>query len=186
MSQHSNSAGSASWMLDSSTFIHVLMIEKIQILLLLRPSLFFAEYVYKIELGVNAKEDTRRHARRVVSQGKIGIKQLTIDDLDQIAAMSRPRRIGLGELACAIVAEREGGGVLCDDWKCRPFFQNQMSLAQWHSIEDLLIEAAEQRYLTEFELSELQAKLQENQYHCRRDLRFEYLSRLHNSSPKTV
>jgi hypothetical protein len=50
------------WMLDSSTFIHACMIDRIPLLAFLRHPLHFPEYVYRWELGQQAHDSTRGDA----------------------------------------------------------------------------------------------------------------------------
>jgi len=167
-------------MLDSSTFINACYIARIQLLILLRSPIFFPEYVFRVELGVNAHPTTRREAESWVQKKKIGIRQLSLSDLDRISELAAPRRIGLGEIACAIVAEREGGGVLCDDHKGRNWLQSRLATTCWQSVEDFLLHAAELGYVSEFDLQACQETLESNRYLCRYDLRLEHLRRAAN------
>ncbi|MBZ4395925.1 hypothetical protein VZQ01_26785 [Myxococcus faecalis] len=176
------------WMLDSSTFIHSLIIEQTRLVVTLRNPIAFPEYVFKVELlGERAHPETQEIARAVVTSGQITLRNLTLGDLDRIAQLNAPRKAGLGELACAIIAGREGGGVLCDDWKCRNWMSaNTTPLVEWQSIEDVLLEAAERAHLSEYELEDLQKRLLSNRYHCRFDLRNEHLMRsLSRKTPDT-
>jgi predicted nucleic acid-binding protein len=172
--------GVSIWMLDSSTFINTGHIAQVQLLILLRSPLFFPEYVFRVELGANAHQTTRREAQSWVQKKKIGIRQLLLSDLDRISQLAAPRRIGLGEIACAILAEREDGGVLCDDHKGRNWLQSRLSLGCWQSVEDFLLHAAELRYVSEFDLQAFQDTLASNRYQCRYDLRLEHLRRAVN------
>jgi hypothetical protein len=146
----------------------------------LRSPLFFSEYVFRVELGTNAHDSTRTAAAHWVSRGKIGISRLSLTDLDRINQLGTPRRIGLGEIASAILAERNGGGVLCDDWKGRRWLQTRVTLSCWESIEDVLLEAAQFGHVSEFDLDSFQRDLQTARYTCRFDLRFEHLRRIAN------
>lgn len=173
----------ALWLLDSSTFINAIAVGQVRLVVLLRSPIAFPEYVFKAELlGERSHAATRDAAKDIVSSGQIKLTSLTIDDLERIAQLNAPRKAGLGELACAIIAGREGGGVLCDDWKCRNWMSSHVAPVEWHSIEDVLIEAAERSHVSEYELEEFQRKLTSNRYHCRFDLRNEYLMRALNRS----
>ena len=118
-----DSASAALWMLDSSTFINALIIDRVTLLLSLRSPAFFPEYVFRFELGANARDETREGATQAVDRRQVGVQKLTLADLDRIAALGAPRRVGLGELACAVIAQRTGGGVLCDDWRARRWIE---------------------------------------------------------------
>ena len=50
-------------------------------------------------------------------------------------------QIGIGEIACAIIAERQSGGVLCDDRKARRWLADRVAVLKWESIEDILLDA---------------------------------------------
>ena len=163
------------WMLDSSAFIHALIVGRVPLLISLRSPAYFPEYVFRVELGSNAKEETREEAAGSVRRNQIGVKQLTLGDLDRIAALEAPRKIGLGELACAVIAERLAGGVLCDDWRARRWIAIRMPSVTWDSIEGLLLDAAQQDQIGELDLVDFQEELERNCYHCRVDLRMEYL-----------
>jgi hypothetical protein len=168
------------WLLDSSTFIHCCVISRVPLFVLLRSPLFFSEYVFRVELGVNAHDSTRSAAAHWVSRGKIGISSLSLTDLDRINQLGTPRRIGLGEIASAILAERDGGGVLCDDWKGRRWLQTRVTLSCWESVEDVLLDAARSGHVSEFDLDAFQKGLQEARYTCRFNLRLEHLRRIAN------
>ena len=168
------------WMLDSSTFINACIIARVPLFVLLRSPLCFSEYVFRFELGINAHETTRRQAARCVERRQIGIRHLSLSDLDRINELGAPRRIGLGEIACAIIAEREHGGVLCDDWHGRGWLEPRVSWVCWESIEDLLLAAAQSGHVSEFDLDDFQHTLELERYKCRFDLRFEHLRRLAN------
>ena len=163
------------WVVDSSTFIHCCIISRIPLFLVLRSPLYFSEYVFRVELGINAHESTRIEASRWVSRQKIGIKMLSLADLDRINRLGAPRRIGLGEIACAIIAEREAGGVLCDDWRGRGWLEPRVAVNRWESIEDVLLEAARLGHVSEFDLDGFQTTLEEERYMCRYNLRIEHL-----------
>jgi len=165
------------WLLDSSTFINFLVIQRTSLLVRLRAPLYFPEYVFRVELGLNARPPTREHAEEVVRRGAIAIERLSIADLDRLAALSAPRRIGLGEVACAIIAERLGAGVLCDDWKARRWLAEKVRASGWESTEDVLMDAALQLEVSEYELADFQASLTAGRYQCRFELRVEFLQR---------
>ncbi|QDT32005.1 hypothetical protein [Thalassoglobus polymorphus] len=173
------------WMLDSSTFIHVVMIDRLQLLSNLRTPLCFPEYVYRFELGVNAKLRTRQNAKECVRCEQVTVQQLTLEDLERIAELEAPRRIGLGEIACAIIAERNQGGVLCDDRRAKNWLCDRISgSVVWEDTEDFLLNAADLWHISEFDLEEFQSTLRDNLYVCRIDLRQEHLFRLHARNTK--
>ncbi|MFI5366000.1 MAG: hypothetical protein ACHQ4J_10280 [Candidatus Binatia bacterium] len=165
------------WMLDSSTFINALAIDRVALLVLLRSPLFVPEYVLRIELGVNARLQTQEGISEWVRRKKIGVRQLSIGDLERIAQLAAPRRVGVGELACAIIAERDGGGVLCDDWRARRWLEQETTPACWNSIEDVLVDAAGALHVSEYDLVDFQVKLERARYRCRVDLRLAHLQR---------
>lgn len=165
------------WLLDSSTFIHAEIAGQTRLLLLIRKPTYFPSYVYRVELGSNAHEPTRARAQHFVKNGQILLKNLSLEDLDQIAQLKTPRKVGLGELACAIIASRENGVALCDDRKCRNWIKDNLRFTSWQSIEDILLDAAAQSHLSEFELEDIQKLLAKNKYQCQFDLRSEYLIR---------
>lgn len=165
------------WTLDSSTFIHALIVERVALVILLRSPLYFPEYVFRFELGANAHERTRTEAASFVSRNQIGVVNLTLADLDRIASLGALRRIGLGEVACAVIAERRTGGVLCDDWRARGWLEQHTTPQRWDSIDGVLLEAAAKGQIGELDLVDFQRVLEENRYHCRCDLRLEHLQR---------
>jgi hypothetical protein len=167
----------SAWLLDSSTFINFLVIDGIRLLLRLRSPLFLPEYVYRVELGLNAREATRRGVEECIRSGKIGLQQLSVADLDRLASLAVPRQVGLGEIACALIAERASGGVLCDDWRARSWLERYTRPACWNSTEDVLLEAAGVYEISEYDLMSLQLKLEQGRYRCRIDLRLEFLQR---------
>jgi hypothetical protein len=166
------------WMLDSSTFINALAIDRIALVVLLRFGASFPEYIFRVELGANAREATRTAALACVQKQQIGIANLSLADLDRMASLAAPRRIGLGEIACALIAERCSGGVLCDDWSARGWLQERTRPAQWDAIDDVLLDAAARGYIGEHDLVDFQGMLKENKYECRCDLRLAHLQRL--------
>lgn len=166
------------WALDASTFINFAAIARFSVLVRCRRGLRFPEYVFTFELtGPKAKEPTRVAAEQAVQRGDVTLTQLTLTDLGRIAALGAPRRIGLGEIACAIIAERDGAGVLCDDHKAILWLKQSVQPLAWESTEDVLLDAANQLLLSEFDLADAQETLRENRYECRVDLRSEYLQR---------
>jgi hypothetical protein len=168
---------SRTWILDSSTFINFLAIRRTMLLVQLRSPLQFPEYVFRVELGLNAREETRGEAEAAVRAGAVGIQRLSIDDLDRMARLEAPRRIGLGEIACAIIAERLHAGVLCDDWKARRWLSERIAVPGWEATEEILLEAAFQLVVSEYDLVSLEASLATGRYQCRFDLRLEFLRR---------
>jgi hypothetical protein len=164
-------------MLDSSTFINALIVDRVALVVLLRPDLCFPEYVFRFELGVNARESTRAAVGSWVKRKQIGVANLTLADLDRIASLAAPRRIGLGEIACAVIAERREGGVLCDDWRAHAWLKDRTQPKEWHSIDDLLLEAAANGHIGEHDLVEFQITLKQHKYDCRCDLRLAHLQR---------
>lgn len=164
------------WILDSSTFIHAMIVDRVALVTLLRAPLSFPEYVFRIELGADAKDTTRDAAEDHVKRKRIGVEALTLADLDKIASLGAPRKIGLGELACVVIAERLAGGVLCDDWRAKAWLDDQMA-PRWDSIEGVLLDAAGQGYMGELELFDAQRTLARHRYECREDLRLVHLQR---------
>src|SRR5260370_11336260 len=158
------------WMLDSSTFINCCIIARLPLFLILRSPLCFSEYVFRVELGINAHDSTRSEAAQWVARQRIGIKTLSLADLDRINRLGAPRRIGLGEIASAILAEREAGGVLCDDWRGRRWLEPRVTVRRWESIEDVLLEAARFGHVSEFDLDDFQNTLEQERYSCRYNL----------------
>ncbi len=168
------------WMLDSSTFIHACIIDRLSLVALIRTPLECPEYVLRWELGQNARLETQRLAEDALRQGKVRMRQLSLDDLDRIATINAPRRIGLGELACAIVAEREEAGVLCDDRRARRWLSTRVTTVAWETIDDVLLAAAGRGFIDELDLQGYQTTLERNGYHCAYDLQMEFLSRTFN------
>jgi hypothetical protein len=167
-----------SWMLDTSTFINAVVVDRVMLMALLRSPLFFPEFVFRFELGINARAATWAAAAHAVNRKQIGVQQLTLADLDRLSHLSAPRRIGMGELACAIIAERLAGGVLCDDWHAKKWIEGRVTAKCWDSIEGVFLEAAASGHIGELDLVDLQKTLETNRYHCRCDLRMEHLQRL--------
>ena len=165
------------WYLDSSTFINAAAIERINVLVSIRAPISFPEYVYRVELGSNARPGTRTLAEAAVQSGRVTLRQMSLEDLDRISALGAPRRIGLGELTCAVLAERDGGAVLCDDWKARGWLLEKITTLVWHSIEDCLLDAASKFLLDEYDLERDEETLRENRYVCRIKLKEEHLLR---------
>jgi hypothetical protein len=168
------------WMLDSSTFINAIAIERVALLVSLRKPIHFSEYVLRFELGVNARQSTRAEALNWVNRKLIGVESLTLPDLDRIAALAAPRRIGIGEVACAIIAERCAGGVLCDDWRAKGWLEQRTAPHSWDSIEGVLLDAAAAGLIGELDLVDFQKALEIERYKCRVDLRMEHLQRQMN------
>jgi len=177
---NSSSTEISLWMLDSSTFINGCIIGQLPLFVLIRSPIYFSEYVFRVELGINAREKTRRQASMCVERSKIGIRQLSLTDLDRINELGAPRRIGLGEITSAIIAQREAGGVLCDDWRGRSWLERRVPVTRWESVEDLLLHAAHLNHISEFDLEQFQEALESERYKCRYNLRLEHLRRLAN------
>jgi len=172
------------WMLDSSTFIHAMIVGRVMLLASIRSPLSFPEFIFRFELGSDAKAATREEAALAVRRKQIDLQQLTLADLDRLSQLAAPRRIGLGELACAIIAERLAGGVLCDDWDAKKWIEGRVTVKCWDSIEGVFLEAAGAGHIGELDLVDLQRTLETNRYHCRCDLRLEHLQRLLHGSTK--
>lgn len=165
------------WIIDSSTFIHIALVSRIPLLVKLRRPLFFPEYVFRFEL-TNAKHmDSVIAAEKCVNNGSIAVIGLTLEDLVRMVECGEPRSIGLGELACAVIAERKNGGVLSDDHRATSRLRNVVNVLTWNCVEDILIHAAEELLIDEYELDECQTILQRNKYQCRGNLRLEFVSR---------
>ncbi|HVC94727.1 MAG TPA: hypothetical protein VND64_13590 [Pirellulales bacterium] len=154
-----------------------MIVDRVPLLVLLRSPLFFPEYVFRFELGVDARDATRDHAADQVARKRIGVQHLTLSDLDRIASFDAPRKIGLGELACAVIAERLAGGVLCDDWRAKAWLEHRMTPLRWDSIEWVLLDAAAEGCIGELDLVDSQRVLERNQYSCRGDLQLIHLQR---------
>lgn len=163
------------WLLDSSTFINALAVKKAWILSAIRKPLFLPEYVFRIELGTGARRETRQEAQALVSRGQAHIEQLTLRDLERIAELCVPKRIGIGEICCAIIAERSDRGVLCDDHKAHRWLCERVDVAKWESIEEVLVAGGIANYLSEYEVEDCQGILMKNRYRCKYDLRLELL-----------
>lgn len=164
------------WVLDSSVFIHFLIIERFHVLVRCRAPLHIPEYVYRIELtGLRCQESTRTRARTAVSAGHLAVQHLSIEDLTRIASLGPSRKAAIGEIACAILAERHEGGVLIDDRRARRWLEVRVNVATWESTEDVLVDAAHRLEVTESELELFQKALACGNYQCRFDLKNEYL-----------
>jgi hypothetical protein len=163
------------WMLDSSTFINALVVKKVWILSAIRTPLFLPEYVFRIELGTGARRETRHEAQALVSRGQACIEHLTLGDLDRIAELCAPKRIGIGEICCAVIAERSDRGVLCDDYKAHRWLCERVGVAEWESIEEILVAGGIANYLSEYDVEDCQGLLTKNRYRCKYDLRLELL-----------
>jgi hypothetical protein len=164
-------------MLDSSTFINSVLAGKPWVVPAVRSPLFLAEYVFRIELGEGARDSTRREAQALVAKRKASVEQLTLPDLERIAGLCAPKRMGTGEICCAIIAERKQRGVLSDDQKARRWLSERVEVVIWESIEDVLVDAGLENHLSEFEVEECQRLLSSNRYSCRYELRIEVLRR---------
>jgi hypothetical protein len=166
-----------SWKLDSSTFIHAVMVKLPAVLTRMRKPISFMHYVYEFELvGPNAHNETREAAKREVARGAIQIDRLTLADVTRMSRLAAPRRIHAGELATAVVAERVGAGVLCDDRAALKWLRRALEgVKAWESIEDVIVAAAESGLLGEHELAPLEESLRnKGPYHCRFPLHAAY------------
>lgn len=164
------------WIVDASLFVHFCVLERVQLLFRMRRGLKVPEYVYRIELvSPNARQETRERATAAVAGGNMQVQQLTLADVARIAALGPRRSAAVGELACAVLAERQDYGVLCDDRRAQRWLGSRMQLKAWEDIETVLVEAAHRFEVTEYELAALEATLLQNRYACRCDLRNEYL-----------
>lgn len=174
------------WMLDSSTFIHTCFIDRVALLLQLRSPLCVAEFVMRWELTQVDHGETRAWADEWIREGRIRIRQLSLDDLDRIVTLKAPQRISLGEIASGVIAERERGGMLCDDRRARQWLARQLAVTKWEDIEDFLLHAAERGFLGEMDLWDCQRILEKNHYQCKGDLRLEHVERLCNRNRQTA
>jgi hypothetical protein len=165
------------WLLDASTFINALTVGHVRTLIALRAPLLVPEYVYQLELaGPSAKPDTRAEAERCKASGGFQVYRLTLADVRRMAAMDPPKRkVGIGELSCALIAERANGGVLSDDHKSRSWIEQRVRIVDWQSIEDVLLAAAHASYVSEYELDDCEHKLLGGKYTCRVSLRNTFL-----------
>lgn len=166
-----------SWLLDASVFVNFVLIDQARTLLRARAPLTFPEYVYRIELlGTRAPEKTRSAAHHhVVIDRAIAVEQLTLEDLAQLADRQVPPNIGMGEACCAVLAERLGAGVLCDDRRAKNRLLSMFTIPLWEGTVEILLHAAHTNVLTEYELVDCQAALERNRFTCKTDLREEYL-----------
>ncbi len=166
------------WMLDASTFINFSVVQEVRLLARCRERLFFPEYVYRYELtGQKSHQDTKEQAEAAVERGDVEVLQLTLDDLERIVSLGAPRKFGLGEIACAVVAERKSGGVLCDDRPATLWLKANTQVFLWEATEDVLLDAAWRLFLDEYDLETIQEKLERSKYCCRCNLRNEHLMR---------
>lgn len=162
------------WLLDTCVFINFCVVGQIRTLVRCRSPLRMPEYVYKYELtGPRSHRDTRDGAREAVSAGHVAVSFLTVEDLMRIASLG-PRGADLGEIACALIAERQEGGVLTDD-RAKRKLSAHMQVRAWQSTEDVLVDAAHRCEITEYDLDSIQATLSKNKYKCHVNLREEYL-----------
>lgn len=168
------------WVLDSSTFISGLATSRTWILTRLGRSLTIPEYVFRFELGLRARPETRKEAQSFVERGHARLASLTLEDLDQLAAMEVPRRIGIGEAICAVLALRGSAGVLSDDLKAKRWLTSRLTVIAWETVEDLLLEAATRSLISEYDLEDCQQRLAAARYTCHFNLREEFLRRALN------
>jgi hypothetical protein len=92
-----------------------------------------------------------------------------------MATFTAPRRVDTGELATAVVADRLGLGVLCDDHKAVKWLkENLPGVRDWESIEHVMLAAAEANLLTEHDLGTIEQRLTASRYNCRFNLQLAY------------
>jgi hypothetical protein len=164
------------WALDSSVFINFVTIEKLPTLASFRNPIAMSEYVYRTELtGPRASPGTRTAALNSKTKGHFELVTLTLADLANLGALARPRRVGLGEASCAIIAANSSGGVLCDDMRSKAWLTDHFSVVAWERTEEILVAATHAAHLDEYALAECQKKLEANRYKCYCDLRTEFL-----------
>ncbi len=170
------------WMLDTSTFLHACYIDRVALLLHVRSPLCVAEFVLRWELGQRGHGETAAWTEEWMREDRIRTRQLSLEDLDRIASLNAPQRISLGEIASVVLAERERGGVLCDDRRARRWLESRVTVIRWEDVEDFLLYAAEHGYLGELDLADSQRILVKHSYRCRVDLQIEHLQRQCNRS----
>ena len=164
------------WVVDTSTFIHFTIIEMVPMLAEPRRPLRVTRYVYERELcGTNCHARTRAAAKTALDRGYFVIDTLRLDDLERIGTLNVPRKVAMGEITCAVVAERDEGAVLLDDRKAILRLREEVNVRAWESTEDVLVDAAHQHRVSEYQLHDFDAKLESEKYRCRFSLREEYL-----------
>ena len=164
------------WALDASVFINFVVIGHLPMLAKFRKPMAVPEYVYRTELtGPRAHPATRTAASQSKNKGHFKLATLTLTDLANLGALDRPRRVGLGEASCAIIAAKNSGGVLCDDMRSKAWLQHHFQVAAWERTEEILVGAAHAEHLDEYALAECQKRLETNKYKCVCDLRIEFL-----------
>lgn len=164
------------WALDSSVFVNFAHINRLHTLASYRNPITVPEYVFRTELtGPRAPEPIRDAARKSYDRGHFQLGTVALSDLAELAALSPPRRVGLGEAACVIIAAKRAGGVLCDDLRAKNWLANNYKLVAWERTEDILVGAAHATHLDEYALEECQGVLERNRYKCSTHLRTLYL-----------
>ena len=128
MAQHDSP--SMPWMINTSTFIHAMIVDRVPLVASVALPSSFPNTFSASSWGTNAKESTRDQANAHVAHKRIGIQGLTLADLDKLALLSAPRKIGLGELACLSLRSVWRGGVLCDDWRAKAWLDQKMKAAR--------------------------------------------------------
>lgn len=171
-----NSAVAKAWVLDTSLFVHFCIVERTRVLFRMRSPTKVPDYVFRTEMtGDRVHQQTREQALQAAKSGTLKVEQLTLEDVARIAELGPRRAAAVGELACAVLAERSHAGVLIDDRRARRCLSGRVSVSDWHDTETVLIDAAHRCEVTEHELQEIESVLGENRYACRVNLRNEYL-----------
>lgn len=164
------------WALDASVFVNFVNIRRMHTLAAYRKSMSVPDYVFRTELtGANAPRTVREAAIASRDRGHFQLDAITLLDLANLAALSPPRRVDLGEATCAIIAARRGGGVLCDDLNAKNWLSSRYPIAAWECTEEILVGAAHATHLDEYALDECQSTLEQNRYKCSAHLRTLYL-----------
>lgn len=177
-----------SWVLDTSTFIHAIIARRLQIVVAMRQALIVPYYIYAQEMaGPESHEDTRQHAERCLAKEQFRVENLSLEELARIADLhGGSRKVGMGEAACAVLAERVRAGVLCDDRKAVVKLQAVTAIERWESIDDVLVSAAHARHLDEYELDKCDELLREQRYTCVPPLKERYLIERHAQHKTTL
>lgn len=164
------------WVLDSSVFVNFRRISRLSMLVRVRRPITIPEYVFRFELtGPDAHRETRAAAHEHHKRRDFRVESLSLTDLAILGGLQAPRAVGLGEASCVLIAARMAAGVLCDDMRSRRWLEAHFAIAVWERTEEILIAAAHQNEVTEYDLDELQEALARNRYRCAGSLRTEYL-----------
>jgi len=89
--------------------------------------------------------------------------------------LSAPKRIGIGEICCALLAERQKRGILCDDRKACNWLRDRVAIAIWESIDEVLVSGGVAHHLSEYEVEDCQRLLERSKYKRKYDLRLAVL-----------